>query len=69
MGRCPGTAPWNSSGLGVTPGTAKVQTGITSSLVARMGQVRCPWASTESVDADRVVVRRNPITYVKVMEA
>lgn len=33
-----------------------------------MGQVRCPWASTESVDADRVVAYRNPITYVKVME-
>ena len=68
MGRCLKTAPWNNSDLGMTLEIAKVQTGITSSILAFMGQMNYPWASTQSLDANKVVIYRNQITYLEVME-
>ena len=67
VGRCPGTAPWYNIGPGVAPGTAKVWASITSSILAGMGQVRSPSASTGSVDKDGVVVCYHQTLYKEVM--
>jgi hypothetical protein len=36
-------------------GFAKVQTGIISLILERMGQVRCPLASMQKIDIDKMV--------------
>jgi hypothetical protein len=46
VGRCLGTTLWDSSDLGVAPGTAEVRTTITFSILTPMEQVRSLWAST-----------------------
>ena len=56
MERCLGTTPWESSDLEVPDRSAKVRIAITSSIVARMGQVRSPSALRQRVDVDGVVV-------------
>ena len=58
---------WGSSGLGVAPGTAKVWTDITSSILAQMGQVRSPPASTWNVDDTGLVVWEHARSYKEFM--
>ena len=68
MGGCLKTTPWNNNDMGVTPGTAKVQTDITSLIFAWIWQIRCLWACTQSLDAARMIACRNFIKYVGVKE-
>ena len=51
-----GTKLGDSNDLGVAPMTAEVRTCITSLILATMGQVKTPSASTQIVYVDEVVV-------------
>jgi hypothetical protein len=47
--------PRNSNDLGMALDYAKVQTTIISSILAGMGQVRCPSTSTQRIYVNRMV--------------
>jgi len=54
-GTLSGALPRDNCDLGMALGTAKIQTSITSLILALFGQVRGPSTFTQRVDVDRAI--------------
>lgn len=53
--------------MGVAHGTAKVRIRITTFILARMRPLRCPPASTQRVNVDKMVAWKNEKLEVEIM--